>query len=101
LCAYALWPTWSASEVRPALAGILDSHSEFVAALFEAYRDPRRADLRRLGEIRSAARLIRSNGEAVVERMLTEPRGVRAMDPRVAVGLLAAIRRHALAGLAL
>jgi hypothetical protein len=101
LCAYAVWPTWAASEVRPALAEILESHSGYVAALLEAYRDPRHADLGKLGEIRSAARLTRSNGEALVERMLSEPRGGRAMDPRVALGLLAAIRRQALAGLAL
>jgi hypothetical protein len=101
LGAYAVWPTWAANEVRPALAGILDAHSGFVEELLNAYRDPEHASLRRLDEIRSEARLTRSNGEAVVERMLTEPQGRRAMDPRVAVGLVAAIRRHALAGLAL
>jgi uncharacterized membrane protein YgaE (UPF0421/DUF939 family) len=101
LCAYAVWPTWASSEVRPALAGILESHSVFVEALLDAYRDPPRANLRGLGEMRSRARLARSNGEAVVERMVAEPQGRRAMDPRLAVGLVAAIRRHALAGLAL
>ncbi|MEP6917943.1 MAG: FUSC family protein [Acidobacteriota bacterium] len=101
LGAYAVWPTWAANEVRPALAGILDAHSRFVDALLNAYRDPESANLRRLDEIRSEARLTRSNGEAVVERMLTEPQGRRAMDARVAVGIVAAIRRHALAGLAL
>ena len=67
LCAYGLWPTWAASEVGPALGAILESHSGYVAALLDGYRDPARADLRRLGEIRSAARLTRSNGEAVVD----------------------------------
>ena len=58
-------------------------------------------DLDRLAQIRTDARLARSNAEAIVERMLTEPASRAAIAPRAAVGLLAALRRHALGALAL
>jgi Fusaric acid resistance protein-like len=101
LCIYALWPTWTAVEVRPALAGLLEAHRGYVEALLEAYADPRRTDLHALGEIRDAGRLTRSNAEATVERMLAEPAVRHSIPAKIALGLLAAIRRHALAGLAL
>jgi hypothetical protein len=101
LMVYGLWPTWTGTEVRPALAGLLDSHSQYVEALLDAYADPRRADLHTIGEIRDAARLTRSNSEATVERMLAEPAGSHSIPAAIALGLLAAIRRHALAALAL
>jgi uncharacterized membrane protein YccC len=101
LCVYAVWPTWTATEVRPALADLLEAHSRYVEALLEAYAHPARTDLRLLGEIRSAGRLKRSNAEALVERMLIEPAVRHAIPAPIALGLLAAIRRHALAALAL
>jgi hypothetical protein len=101
LLVYGLWPTWTGTEVRPALAGLLDSHSQYVEALLDAYADPRRADLPTISEIRDAARLTRSNTEAIVERMLAEPAGSHSIPAAIALGLLAAIRRHALAALAL
>ncbi len=101
LLLYAVWPTWTGAEVRPALAGLLEAHAGYVAALLDGYRDPGRADVRALGDIRIAARLTRSNAEAVVERMLGEPAARHAIPRAVAVGILAATRRHALAALAL
>ncbi len=101
LALYAVWPTWTAAAVRPALAGLLEAHAGYVKALFEGYADPQRVDRRGLGDVRVAARLTRSNAEAVVERMLVEPAGMHAIPAAVAMGLLAAIRRHALAALAL
>jgi uncharacterized membrane protein YccC len=101
LCAYATWPSWTASEVRPALAATLEEQSGYVGALLAAYADPAPPDLKKLQKISASARLARSNSEAVVERMLTEPRGRYTMKSRTAIGLLAAIRRHALAALAL
>jgi hypothetical protein len=58
-------------------------------------------DRARLGAGRAAARLARSNAEASVQRMLVEPFSRRSLDADVALGLLAATRRHALAVLAL
>ncbi len=101
LLLYALWPTWTGTEARPALAGLLDSHSRYVEALLDAYADPHRADLQAISEIRDAGRLIRSNTEAIVERMLAEPAGSHSIPAPIALGLLAAIRRLALASLAL
>ena len=98
---YALWPTWTGTEVRPALAALLEAHSRYVEALLTAYADPRCTDLHAIGDIRAAGRLVRSNAEAIVERMLAEPAARHAIPAPVALGLLAAIRRHALAALAL
>ena len=80
---------------------MLDAHGEYVAALLGGYADPARIDLDRLSQIRIRARLARSNAEAVVERMLAEPASRASIAPRTAVGLLAALRRHALGALAL
>ena len=101
--AYALWPTWAGSTARSSLAAMLDIHGEYVSRLLTAYVSPSglEAQLRELGRIRSAARLVRSNAEATIERMLTEPASRATIAPRAAIGLLAALRRHALAALSL
>jgi uncharacterized membrane protein YccC len=101
LVVYAIWPTWAAASVRSALAAMFEAQSIYLSALLTAYADPKTADLARLTRLRAAARRARSNAEAVVERMLAEPRRKATIHPRVATGLLAAIRRNALAALAL
>ena len=101
LCAYVAWPTWTATEVRPALAAALEAQSRYMGSLLAAYAPASRPGLKELDEIRASARLARSNAEAVVERMLAEPRSRYAMMPRTAVGIVAAIRRNALAALSL
>ncbi len=101
LCAYAAWPTWAATEVRSAIAAALETQSRYMGALLAAYAPASPPDLTELDEIRASARLARSNSEAVVERMLAEPRSRYAMTPRTAVGIVAALRRSALAALSL
>jgi uncharacterized membrane protein YccC len=101
LVVYAVWPTWAGFSVRSALAAMFEAQSVYVSALLKAYADPKTADLARLTRLRGAARRARSNAEAVVERMLVEPNRKAAIQPRAATGLLAAIRRNALAALAL
>jgi fusaric acid resistance family protein len=101
LAVYALWPTWAASTARASLAEMLDAHSAYVGALLSGYADPRQIDMGRLSQIRIDARLARSNAEAIVERMVAEPASRATIAPRAAVGLLAALRRHALGALAL
>jgi hypothetical protein len=101
LAIYAIWPTWAATTVRSSLASILDAHGTYVGALLDAYADPRTLDLVRLTHLRADARVARSNFEAAVTRMLVEPSKRGALRSRTAVGLLAALRRHALAALAL
>ncbi|MEO6896971.1 MAG: FUSC family protein [Caldimonas sp.] len=101
LCAYAAWPTWASTRVRPAIAAALETQSRYMAALLAAYAPASPPDLKELDEIRASTRLARSNSEAVVERMLAEPRSRSAMTSRTAVGIVAALRRSALAALSL
>ncbi len=101
LALYALFPTWAAASAPAALAVMLRTHSRYVAALLRGFAEPSQVDLPRLAAIRAEARLARSNGEAIVERMLAEPARRAALPPRTAMGILAALRRHALAALAL
>jgi len=101
LVIYAIWPTWAATTVRSSLAELLETHSQYVAALLDSYVNPEALDLVRLAGLRAHARLARSNFEAAAERMLVEPSRRRSLGSRTTVGLLAAFRRHALAALAL
>ena len=101
LGAYVAWPTWTATEARPAIAAMLEAQSRYVASLLAAYAGPATPDLTKLDGSRRSARLARSNSEAVVERMLIEPRSRYTMRPRTAVGLVGAVRRNALAALSL
>ncbi len=101
LCAYVAWPTWTATEARPAIGAMLEAQSGYLCALLTAYADASQPDLERLDEMRASARLARSNAEAIVERMLSEPRSRDGMRARTAVGMVGAIRRNALAGLSL
>lgn len=101
LVIYAIWPTWEAARVRDALAGTFDAHAQYVGLLLQAYLDPNHRDAGGLQAARAVARLARSNAEASVDRMLGEPAARQAIDPGVALGIIAAIRRYALAVLAL
>jgi len=101
LVVYAAWPTWAGSTVRSALATMFEAQSIYLHALLNAYADPKSADLARVTRLRGAARRARSNAEAIVERMLAEPERKATIQPRIATGLLAAIRRNALTALAL
>jgi uncharacterized membrane protein YccC len=101
LLAYALWPTWTGGQVRTLLADLLDAHARYTSMLLAALVDPSRYDARSLTAARTSGRLARSNAEAAVDRMLGEPSGVQAIDRNTAMGVLAALRRGALAGLAL
>ena len=101
LVVYAAWPTWAGSTVRSALAAMFDAQSIYLHALLNAYADPKSADLAKVTRLRATARRARSNAEAIVERMLAEPERQATIQPRIATGLLAAIRRNALTALAL
>ena len=101
LAIYAIWPTWAATTVRASLAALLETHGRYVSALLDSYVTPEKPDLVRLVELRSEARLARSNFEAAAERMLAEPSRKGALGSRTMTGVVAALRRHALAALAL
>lgn len=40
LCAYVAWPTWTATEARPAIAAMLEAQSRYVESLLVAYAGP-------------------------------------------------------------
>jgi uncharacterized membrane protein YccC len=101
LLVYVAWPSWAGDSLRGALAEVLDSHRAYVDALLSAFENGQAAADERLGELRSAGRLARSNAEATIERMAHEPAHAATLDSRVAMDVLAALRRNALAALAL
>jgi uncharacterized membrane protein YccC len=101
LLVYASWPTWESGRAREALASLIEALAVDARVLLGAVVDPATWSDERLRASRDRARLARSNAEASVERMLAEPETSRRIDPKVALGLLAATRRYALGALAL
>ncbi|HEV7824025.1 MAG TPA: FUSC family protein [Mycobacteriales bacterium] len=101
MLAYLVWPTWEAVRLRATLAALLEAQGRYGAAVLRAYADPDSRDVEALRHARQEARLARTNAEASVNRALAEPRPHRRVDPEVALGTIAAIRRYALAILAL
>ena len=67
LLAYVAWPTWERGRARAALAVMLDAYANYLRALTM----PDQSGARR--ETRSAARTARTNAQASIERMRTEP----------------------------
>lgn len=98
---YAIWPSWEGGQARELIADLIEAHSRYVVALLQAYAGHGPRDLDRLNDIRATARLLRSNAEASVDRLQHEPVSRQAIHPDAAVRILAAVRRHALAALAL
>ncbi len=67
LLAYVAWPTWERTRAPTALALMLDAYADYLRALAR-YDKP---DGHR--ETRTAARIARTNAQASIERMRTEP----------------------------
>jgi uncharacterized membrane protein YccC len=101
LLVYLAWPSWAGRSLRGVLADMLDSHRAYVNALLGAFESGQAPADERLGQLRAAGRLARSNAEATIERMAHEPTRAATLDPQVAIDVLAALRRNALAALAL
>jgi hypothetical protein len=101
LTIYRLWPTWEASHLPEVFAVEAQAIASYSEVLLTAYVDPARWDPHRLQQTRAAGRLARSNAEASVERALREPPGPDRFDAELALSLLVAFRRFALAALAL
>lgn len=74
LLAYWLWPTWERTQVREAIARMLDAYRLYFRAIRESYLNPEASSADELDRTRLAARLARSNVEASIERLLAEPR---------------------------
>jgi uncharacterized membrane protein YccC len=67
LLAYVVWPTWERGRARAALAVMLDAYASYLRAL--ARPDQRNAHR----ETRTSARIARTNAQASIDRMRTEP----------------------------
>jgi uncharacterized membrane protein YccC len=94
LGAYLLWPTWERAEVGAAIANVIDADRRYAYAVLGGWLDPERADREVLERCLADARVTRTNTEAALARSIAEPESSRAgLDPDVAAGLLAAMRR--------
>lgn len=74
LLAYWLWPTWERTQVPEALARMLDAYRHYFRAIRESYERPEGPLDEELDRTRLSARLARSNLEASIDRLSTEPR---------------------------
>lgn len=72
LAAYALWPTRERLQVRPALARMLEAYRAY-------FHDLLHGDDAARARSRTAARNMRTNAEASIERMRGEPGGNRRL----------------------
>ncbi len=73
LLAYWLWPTWERCQIRETMALMLDAFREYFAVIEKAYLQPDRTFEAELDRARVAGRLARSNLEASVDRLTSEP----------------------------
>lgn len=73
LAAYALWPTWERNLVPERLADLVDAYRQYFDAVRDGYLFPGPEAQIRLDRTRNAARLARSNAEASVTRLSSEP----------------------------
>ncbi|MGH7660424.1 MAG: FUSC family protein [Vulcanimicrobiaceae bacterium] len=96
-----VWPTWESGRARAALADLLDAQRMYLDAVLRAYLDPARYDPAAIADAQRTAWGLRANAEASIDRMLGEPGRTHAIEPRCALGILAATRRVGLASLSL
>ncbi|MCC7326285.1 MAG: FUSC family protein [Burkholderiales bacterium] len=101
LFAYAVWPTWESRKVPERLAAVLEAQAAYAEKILSRFVSADGHDDRALAQARLGAQLARSNAEESVERMLGEPESGRRLDPSTALGILAAVRTFAVAGLTL
>jgi len=99
LFAYWIWPTWERTQVGTVLAGMLDSYREYFHAVVEAFYG-RAVTAAELDRLRDNGRRARSNAEASVDRVASEP-GITAEKIGVLTAILAASHGFAHAVLAM
>lgn len=77
LAAYRLWPTWERTQVSESMARLFDAYRAYFQTIRDAYIEPGREQnpefVARLDRARQAVRLGRTNLEASVARLRTEP----------------------------
>lgn len=70
---YWLWPTWESGQISETLAQLLDAYRRYFNAVVLAYAQPETPVQAELEELRTTARLARSNLEASFDRLSAEP----------------------------
>jgi uncharacterized membrane protein YccC len=92
LLAYIVWPTWSQTSARNALADLIGIAREYVKATLAAIAAGRQAGVQEMRPLSRRLRLARTQAEATVARSLSEP-ATRRIDAEQSEGALAALRR--------
>ena len=88
-----LYPAWEADRVPGQLGKLLDVQRRYADVVFAAYIDAAKTDERAIGEAQTASWTARTEAEASVDRMLSEPPQTHALSADTALGVLAASRR--------
>ncbi len=101
MIAYIVYPSWGHALVPERVAASFAAQRRYTRLVLAAYLDPAQRDDRALHDAQLASWLARSNAEAAVDRLLSEPVRPQALTVRAALGTLAAGRRFGLAGLGL
>ncbi|HEY1520751.1 MAG TPA: FUSC family protein [Solirubrobacteraceae bacterium] len=96
LLAYALWPTWSQTPARQALADLVGAERAYVKAILAVIAEGRWAGDADMRSLSRRVRLSRTTAESTVARSLSEP-ATRRIDAEQSQGSLAAARRLVLA----
>jgi len=99
--AYVAWPTWARDHVAEDLALLLEAQSAFARQVLRAFLEPNAFDAGALRAAQLASRLQRTNTEAAVDLMKSEPVKSRGISLATAQGILAASRRIGVASLTL
>jgi len=73
LLAYWVWPTWERTRVSERIAQLLDAYREYFHGLVECYIRGENGSAEDVDGLRLAARRARSNLEASIDRISTEP----------------------------
>ncbi len=73
LLAYWIWPTWERTRISERIAQMLDAYREYFHFLSESYQRGKTGSSRELDRLRLRARVARSNLEASIDRLSTEP----------------------------
>ncbi len=100
LIAYALWPTWERTQVADTIAEMLDASRLYLQALLERFNNAGPAAEDALNDRRNDWRRSRSNAEASVDRVSSEP-GMTAARLSCLTSILASSHAlmHAMIGL--
>ncbi|HMK62763.1 MAG TPA: FUSC family protein, partial [Acidimicrobiales bacterium] len=103
LVAYALWPSWSATDARRSLHDLVAAQRDYLSAVLSSVTGIRTSDgpgSVPLPGLARRMRLARSNAEAAVERALGEPT-THGLERVWTSGILDALRRISLVAHAL